>query len=141
MDLFKIKATINSAETVLDYLRELIHEHMQLYDENDINNFTSAFIKEMKLQQRFNESTTFTDRIFKRHAWTQKVLSRGRCVCGGWRGWGPEGAGRIFYESSTYLTDGRGAHTSIPKKTCCKTGLKRPPSKRPKNGVLRPIIA
>ena len=80
-DLFKIKATINSAETVQDFIRELIHEHMQRYDENDINDFTSAFIKEMKLQQRYNESTTFTGRIFKRHAWIQNVLSRGRCVC------------------------------------------------------------
>ena len=68
-DLFKIKATFNSAETVQDFLRELIHEHMQRYDENDINDFTSAFIKEMILQQRYNESTTFTGRIFKRHAW------------------------------------------------------------------------
>ena len=33
-DLFKIKATINSAETVQDFIRELIHEHMQRYDEN-----------------------------------------------------------------------------------------------------------
>ena len=68
-DLFKIKAAINSAETLLVFLREFIHEHMQRYDEHDINDFTSAFIKEMKLQERYKESTTFTGKIFKWHEW------------------------------------------------------------------------
>ena len=62
-DLFKIKAVLNNAEAVLGFLHEFIHEHMQRYDENDITDFTSAFIKEMKLQQSSKESTTFTGKI------------------------------------------------------------------------------
>ena len=54
------------------------------------------------------------------------------CVCVG----GGGGGGQVerFFEPSTYFTDGRGAHTSIPKKTYSKTCLKRPLSIRPKMG-------
>ena len=62
-DLFKIKAVLHNAEVVKGFLHEFILEHMQRYDENDITDFTSAFIKEMKLQQSCKESTTFTGKI------------------------------------------------------------------------------
>ena len=62
-DLFKIKAVLHNAEVVKGFLHEFILEHMQRYDENDITDFTSAFLKEMKLQQSSKESTTFTGKI------------------------------------------------------------------------------
>ena len=64
-DLFKIKAVLYNAEVVKGFLHEFILEHMQRYDENDITDFTSAFIKEMKLQQTSKESTTFTGNLKK----------------------------------------------------------------------------
>ena len=62
-DLFKIKQTIKSVNEVYGFLRELAQEHLQNYDENNIEDFTSAFIKEMKEQESEKGGTTFTSKL------------------------------------------------------------------------------
>ena len=59
-DLFKVKASIQNAEDIYDFFREFALEHMENYDENNINDFTAAFIHEMKKQEYSKETTTFT---------------------------------------------------------------------------------
>ena len=59
-DLFKIKKTLNNADIILGFLRKFVNEHLERYDENNIDDFASAFIKEMKQQESSKEATTFT---------------------------------------------------------------------------------
>ena len=61
-DMLKIKQTLKNAEDVYSFLREFSIEHLQNYDENNIDNFTSAFIKEMKKQERLQETSTYTSK-------------------------------------------------------------------------------
>ena len=64
-DLFNIKAALQNVDKILEYLREFIDEHLQGYDENEINDFTSVFIKEKKRQEAANdETTTFTGKLY-----------------------------------------------------------------------------
>ena len=59
-DSFKIKKTLENADTVHGWLREFVNEHLENYDENNVSDLTSAFIKEMKKQEATKDSTTFT---------------------------------------------------------------------------------
>ena len=61
-DMLKIKQTLKNAEDVYSFLREFATEHQQNYDENNIVNFTSAFIKEMKKQERSQENSTYSSK-------------------------------------------------------------------------------
>ena len=64
-DLFNIKASLQNVDKILEYLREFIDEHLQGYDENEINDFASVFIKEKKRQEAANdEPTTFTGELY-----------------------------------------------------------------------------
>ena len=63
-DMLKIKQTLKNAKDVYGFLREFATEHLQNYDENNIDNFASAFIKEMKKQESTKESSTFTSKYF-----------------------------------------------------------------------------
>ena len=49
-DVFKIKQAMENTDAIMSFLHEFINEHLQRYDENHIDDFTSAFIKEMKQQ-------------------------------------------------------------------------------------------
>lgn len=62
-DLFRIKRAKNNVFTVRNFLREFVNEHLQNYDENNIEDFSSAFIKEMKKQSN-NATTTFNGKYF-----------------------------------------------------------------------------
>lgn len=59
-DMFKIKETLHNADVVYGWLREFVNEHLVNFDENNVNNFASAFIKEMKQQEASEKETTFT---------------------------------------------------------------------------------
>lgn len=59
-DIFKIKKTLANADTVHGWLRQFVNEHLENYDENNVNDLTSAFIKEMKKQEATKETTSFT---------------------------------------------------------------------------------
>ena len=59
-DLFKVKQAMENSDAIISFLREFVNEHLQRYDENHIDDFTSAFIKEMKQQESSKEITTFT---------------------------------------------------------------------------------
>ena len=59
-DMFKIKETLHNADVVYGWLREFVNEHLVNFDENNVNNFASAFIKEMKQQEASGKETTFT---------------------------------------------------------------------------------
>ena len=59
-DIFKIKQTLKNAEDIYGFVREFATEHLQNYDENDIEDFTAAFIHEMKKREGSKETSTFT---------------------------------------------------------------------------------
>ncbi|KAL3883928.1 hypothetical protein ACJMK2_030154, partial [Sinanodonta woodiana] len=59
-DLFKMKRTLHNVDFVEEYINEVIDKHMEEYDENKVEDFVSAYIKEMKVQKEHNKATTFT---------------------------------------------------------------------------------
>ena len=61
-DVFKIKKTLKNAKDIYGFLRVFATEYLQNYDENNIDNFASAFIKEMKKQEKAKEKSTFTSK-------------------------------------------------------------------------------
>lgn len=70
-DLFKVKLLQQSYDEVLDFIGSIVDDHIEEYDENVIEDFSSAFIKEMKIQEQANpDKTTFsrtTFTLFYRH--------------------------------------------------------------------------
>ena len=58
-DLFYSKRVTTNVEHMFQFVKETVKEHNDNYDEHNISDFTSAYIKEMK-SQASNTSTTFT---------------------------------------------------------------------------------
>ena len=52
------KKLIENSDKVFDYIQEIIEEHKEKYDENNIHDLTSAYIKEMKRLETSEEDTT-----------------------------------------------------------------------------------
>lgn len=59
-DLFNVNRTLKNVKYVEDMFQELIDEHHESYDENNIRDYVDAFIKEMGRQDR-GDNSTFTD--------------------------------------------------------------------------------
>ncbi|KAJ8297844.1 hypothetical protein KUTeg_024375 [Tegillarca granosa] len=51
-DLFKAKLTLKNVNYVLELLQDLIKEHEESYDENNIRDYVDAYIKQMKSQEK-----------------------------------------------------------------------------------------
>ena len=58
-DLFRIKRIKTNYKMILRFINELVNDHLQTYDENNVDDFTSAFIREIKKQETSKE-TSFT---------------------------------------------------------------------------------
>ena len=58
-DLFYMKKVTANEEYLFQFIKEVVRQHIENYDEHCISDFTSAYIKEMK-SQASNMSTTFT---------------------------------------------------------------------------------
>ena len=69
-DLFCIKKVIANKEYMFQFVKEVVEQHIENYDEHRISDFTSAYIKEMK-SQASNTSTTFTGTSNKTHEHTR----------------------------------------------------------------------
>ena len=65
-DIFKIKQTLENAEDIYGFLQEFATEHLQNYNETKIEDFTAAFIHEMKKQECSKETSTFTSMLFNK---------------------------------------------------------------------------
>ena len=61
-DMFGMKRTLKNAQDLDGFIREFAMERLQDYDESTVNNYASAFIKEMKKQERTRENTTYTSK-------------------------------------------------------------------------------
>ncbi|XP_041376981.1 cytochrome P450 2J4-like [Gigantopelta aegis] len=62
-DLLKINRTIKNAKMVEgEFMNPAIDEHLEHYDEDNIYDFISAYIKEMKLKESLGETNTSMDR-------------------------------------------------------------------------------
>ena len=61
-DPFRIKQTLKNAKDLYSIMREFATDNLRKYDESNIDNFTSAFIKEMKQQERTRDNSTFTSK-------------------------------------------------------------------------------
>lgn len=59
-DLFNVNRTMKNVKYVEDRLQELIDEHHETFDENNIRDYVDAFIKEMRSQDK-GDNSTFTD--------------------------------------------------------------------------------
>ena len=58
--LIRIKRLKSNMSMVVRFAQEFINEHLQNYDEDNIDDFTSAFIREMKKHETTNETTNVT---------------------------------------------------------------------------------
>lgn len=58
-DLFNVNRTMKNVKYVEDRLQELIDEHHETFDENNIRDYVDAFIKEMRSQDK-GDNFTFT---------------------------------------------------------------------------------
>ncbi|XP_045160015.2 cytochrome P450 2C23-like [Mercenaria mercenaria] len=57
-DPLKCKKMISNADKIFEYVDDIIDEHVREYDENEIDDLTSAYIKEMKRKETNGETTT-----------------------------------------------------------------------------------
>lgn len=70
-DPFRIKKVLRNVDKVENHLRQLVEEHEQIYDENNLRDYVDVFLKKMK-SERNNPNTTFDGmrRInLTRHCW------------------------------------------------------------------------
>jgi len=61
-DPFGVNRIFRNADQVYGYCDEIIREHVEQYDENRIDDLTSAYIRELKRQTDNNETTTLSRR-------------------------------------------------------------------------------
>ncbi|KAK3597329.1 hypothetical protein CHS0354_010966 [Potamilus streckersoni] len=59
-DLFKMKRCLKNVDLIEEYINEIYYKVLEEYDESKVEDFISAYIKEMKDQKGKNETTTFT---------------------------------------------------------------------------------
>lgn len=57
-DPFRIKNVLRNVDVVENHLRQLVEEHEQIYDENNLRDYIDVFLKKMK-SERDNPNTTF----------------------------------------------------------------------------------
>lgn len=57
-DPLNCKKVISSTDKVFEYLENIIDEHVREFDENDIDDLTSAYIGEIKKLKSANQETT-----------------------------------------------------------------------------------
>lgn len=57
-DPFRIKKVLRNVDKVENHLRQLVEEHEQIYDENNLRDYVDVFLKKMK-SERNNPNTTF----------------------------------------------------------------------------------
>ncbi|XP_041346850.1 cytochrome P450 2J4-like [Gigantopelta aegis] len=75
-DLLKINRTIKNAEMVeREFIIPAIDEHLEHYDDDNIHDFISAYIKEMKIMESLGETNTSMDRENLRIAITDLFLA------------------------------------------------------------------
>ena len=53
---------ITNSDLTFDYLNDIVNEHVQEYDENNIDDYTSAYIKEMRRVKAAGEPTSMSSR-------------------------------------------------------------------------------
>ena len=51
---------ITNSDLTFDYLNDIVNEHVQEYDENNIDDYTSAYIKEMRRTEAAGEPTSMS---------------------------------------------------------------------------------
>jgi len=61
-DPFGVHRNFRNADQVNGYCDEIIREHVEQYDENSIDDLTSAYIRELKRHEESNEKTTMSRR-------------------------------------------------------------------------------
>lgn len=59
-DPFRIKKVLRNVDKVENHLRQLVEEHEQIYDENNLRDYVDVFLKKMK-SERNNPNTTFDE--------------------------------------------------------------------------------
>lgn len=59
-DLFGVKKSLENADKIYEYCNEIIAEHLEYYDENNIDDLTSAYIKEMRRAEAAGELTSMS---------------------------------------------------------------------------------
>lgn len=60
-DPFRIKNVLRNVDVVENHLRQLVEEHEQIYDENNLRDYIDVFLKKMKSELN-NPNTTFDGR-------------------------------------------------------------------------------
>ncbi|XP_046558220.1 cytochrome P450 2H2-like [Haliotis rubra] len=59
-DLFKFKITMQNIDTILSsFIKPMIEEHLKNHDDDNVDDFIHAYIKEMRLRKEKQEDTTF----------------------------------------------------------------------------------
>ena len=55
-DLFGVKSKVNKMNEIVEFFKEMIEEHRKTFDENNIRDFTDAFLAEQKHQAHVMDS-------------------------------------------------------------------------------------
>ena len=62
-DIFSKKKALANQDITYKFITKIIEEHMEDFDEDNITDYVSAYIKEMKIQQKTDPTTTFTGNV------------------------------------------------------------------------------
>jgi len=68
-DPVKLGRNLENAKVILKYCHDIIDEHVEAYDENNIDDYTSAYIKEMKRSEATGEPTTMNRKLYRFCRW------------------------------------------------------------------------
>ena len=60
IDLFKYEKCMKYSDEISAFFRKIIDDHLKEFDENRIEDFTSAYIKELNIRKHNNPGTNFT---------------------------------------------------------------------------------
>ncbi|XP_046330031.1 cytochrome P450 2D14-like [Haliotis rufescens] len=65
-DAFRLKKTVHNVDVVQDeFIEPMVQEHIDNYDEGDVNDFIAAYIKEMRHRQQQGETTMEVKTLLK----------------------------------------------------------------------------
>ena len=59
-DPLKCKKMISNADKINEFIDDIVDEHVNNFDENDIEDLTSAYIKEMQTKESSGKKTTMS---------------------------------------------------------------------------------
>jgi hypothetical protein len=62
-DPLNCKKMISNADKVYEFIEDIIEEHVNEFDENEIDDLTSAYIKELRFKESTGEETTMSCKV------------------------------------------------------------------------------